>query len=183
MNRTEAAAHNFLTTYGRYRDSLPPELEAFRRFGNQSRFTLWLMESSNNPEERQFAVLKGRELDAKLLVTHPEIDKPAERTREKPVWNRDSLTLTIDGVACRSFRRAKGNDQLKILDAFQEKDWPEAINDPFKDEFKLKETIKSFNRLSKNAANSDRVFRNPAWPNENRVVLWEAIRRTSPRPC
>jgi len=117
------------------------------------------MEFSENPEERGFAISKGKELDDEARGADPDISKPTERTREKPVWNRDSLTLTIGGVAFRRFRRAKANEQLRILDAFQEQEWPEAINDPFKDEFKLRETVKSFNRVSKNAANSDKVFR------------------------
>ena len=92
----------------------------------------------------------------------------------KPAWDRESLTLSVGKSYVRKFRRARGNDQIKILDAFQDANWPDTIKDPFKDEFKLKETVKSFNRGAKHAADSREEF--TLLPGRTKVAWYFATR-------
>ncbi len=135
------AAHEFLSAKKR----LPPELEEFREFGDFERYHRWQREDMHK------RYLAQQQSDG----SNQQVQAP----KSKPTWNRDTLTLSVDGVVCRKFRRLKGNDQITILEAFESSGWPETIKDPFEDELKLRETAKSFNRSSHKSLKSETVFR------------------------
>jgi hypothetical protein len=143
---------------------LPPELEAFREFSDPMKWFAW----SHNDTQRRYEKQWGKS---------GQDQGPLEK--RKPSWNGDSLTLFIDGEAYRQFRRLKGNDQIKILESFESARWPDCITNPFGDEFKLKETVKSFNKVSTTSPKSQKRFLLIAG---RRRVCWELRSGGSYRP-
>jgi hypothetical protein len=47
----------------------------------------------------------------------------------KPVWNPIRREVTLNGAVIKRFRRPAQN-QIRLLEAFQEDGWPEFIDDP-----------------------------------------------------
>jgi hypothetical protein len=80
-----------------------------------------------------------------------------------PVWEGTSRRLMFRGQECKRFRRP-APDQEKILAAFQEEGWPEAIDDPLTSG-KLSRTVESLNdrlqhiKFSLNGANTGVCWR------------------------
>jgi hypothetical protein len=60
----------------------------------------------------------------------------------KPKWCRKNKQLWYKDILCRSFGKKAAPNQEIILDAFEEEEWPQRIDDPL-DPGKLPETIKS----------------------------------------
>ncbi|QEL19165.1 hypothetical protein [Limnoglobus roseus] len=69
---------------------------------------------------------------------------PAAEKRITPAWNRAARLLTLQNGQCKQYRRPAPN-QFKILNTFDEDEWPKAIEDPLKPG-KLAATIDSLNR-------------------------------------
>jgi hypothetical protein len=82
------------------------------------------------------------------------LDRPKQPT--KPVWDRAHRELRFNGMLVKCYRVPAPNQTI-ILDAFQEDDWPEFIDDPIRPEpgidpkERLKVTIKSLNRTQVNS--------------------------------
>jgi hypothetical protein len=75
----------------------------------------------------------------------------ADRNRlDGPVWNADRLELMLRGQVVRRLRyRGRARNVVRILDTFQELEWPDRIDDPLPggaDSERLRDTIKSLNR-------------------------------------
>lgn len=74
-----------------------------------------------------------------------------------PVWNADRRELCMGNVVLRHFRRAAEN-QMLLLQAFQEAGWPHEIDDPLpggggvEPKSRLKETVARLNRALKGMA-------------------------------
>lgn len=69
---------------------------------------------------------------------------------DRPVWNDDRLELMLRGQVVRRIRsRSHARNVVRILDAFQDLDWPARIHDPLPggaDDERLRDTVKSLNR-------------------------------------
>jgi hypothetical protein len=74
----------------------------------------------------------------------------ASSVRLVPVWDAECRRLSFDGRLVKWFRQPADN-QVRILSAFQELDWPRRIDDPLPGEHgvdprqRLREAIKSLN--------------------------------------
>lgn len=68
----------------------------------------------------------------------------------RPTWDADRRELCLDGDVLKRYRRAAEN-QMLLLDVFQEEGWPHEIDDPLPRDgdvdpkIRLKETVKSLN--------------------------------------
>lgn len=75
----------------------------------------------------------------------------------RPTWDVDRRELRLGGVVLKRFRRAADN-QMLVLDVFQEEGWPHQIDDPLPRDgdvdpkARLKETVKSLNEQIKDHA-------------------------------
>lgn len=83
-----------------------------------------------------------------------------------PVWDRTARRLTYRGEECKAYRRG-AREQEKILAAFEEEGWPEAIDDPLP-KGKLAKTVESLNQRLQHI----RFTRNGAGTG----VLWAEVR-------
>jgi hypothetical protein len=114
-----SVAHGLLSR--RYaRIPLPPELERYREFGDPQKYSRWLWDQSEDGGGANSAIAR-------------------------PKWDDESLSLSVDGLVCRTFKRRTNNNQIHILASFESLGWPEFIPDPFRNETKLKDTVKDFN--------------------------------------
>lgn len=77
---------------------------------------------------------------------------PAPRAgspEQKPDWNEDRNELSFGGKVIRRVSRGRAKNIVKVLDAFQEENWPDRIDDPLapsKNQVRLHETIASLNK-------------------------------------
>src|SRR5262249_44935944 len=90
---------------------------------------------------------------------------PSDASVSKPVWDRDSRTLSFQGATCKTFRRGDTENQMKLIESFDAKDWPESILNPFGvDDDVLRRTITDLNRSLKQSNLGFRVkYRKPEW--------------------
>ncbi|HKM53410.1 MAG TPA: hypothetical protein VJY33_08365, partial [Isosphaeraceae bacterium] len=100
---------------------LPQELEKFREYGDTRRYSEWWGSKLDNDGDS------------------------IGRTNLLPSWDRDRKVLSVGDYICREFRRGLSN-QIKLIEAFDDAQWQQFITDPFKNESRLNETVKSFNR-------------------------------------
>jgi hypothetical protein len=70
----------------------------------------------------------------------PESDLPRFEKNGKK-WE-----LWYKGVVCLTVSRSDGNNQKKILEVFQESDWPTYIEDPMNDPDKFAQTVRDLQR-------------------------------------
>jgi hypothetical protein len=68
---------------------------------------------------------------------------PSPPRREVPRWDGTARLLRFRGEECKRFRKP-ARDQEKVLAAFQEEGWPDAIDDPLPSG-KLARTVESLN--------------------------------------
>src|SRR5262249_14602532 len=106
---------------------LPPELETYREFGDTQRYNHWF-------NERVFGYTDDE--------SNPNPSPGPEPRRPIPSWDRDQLVLTYNGALCVKFRRAEGNGQIRLLDAFEAAGWPDIIRNPLGSAAQLRETVK-----------------------------------------
>jgi hypothetical protein len=72
-------------------------------------------------------------------------------SKEKPRWDADAHQLLWRGTVIKTFRHDAAN-QRRVLQAFQDRDWPSRIDDPLpvtagvRRKLRLRETVKSLNR-------------------------------------
>jgi hypothetical protein len=74
-----------------------------------------------------------KELELEFIQAFPFPEPPKPRWEKRKLWFGETL--------CKWYKR-RAHQQEKILDAFEEEDWPRRIDDPL-DKGKLAETIKS----------------------------------------
>lgn len=90
----------------------------------------------------------GAALAREMLRGVPE---PTNSIAEKPTWDAVRRELRVGDVLVKRFRVPAGNQTL-ILEAFEEEDWPERIDDPLPPQSgrdsrnRLHEAIKSLNK-------------------------------------
>lgn len=65
--------------------------------------------------------------------------------RPRPQWDRVQRRLSYQGMLCRHYPRENAENQFTILDAFQETEWPESVDSPFKRDWTLRETTDGLN--------------------------------------
>jgi len=86
-------------------------------------------------------------------------DEKRASTPMKPSWNEEHQTLFMFGGPYRRFTKLQRNYQVAILRAFEQEGWPPWIRSPLNNPSRLKDTVKSFNKESKNGfrlrANAD----------------------------
>lgn len=78
---------------------------------------------------------------------------PSKRARERPCWDGERRELSFCGDLVKRFRRPAAN-QERILAAFEEEEWPAAIDDPLPGSFvdaheRLHDSIRRLNRCQK----------------------------------
>lgn len=84
--------------------------------------------------------LRREALGAATLLERDQLPKPS--------WNRELAKLSYDGCEIKSVRSISvAKNVVKILDAFQEEDWPTRIDDPLAppDQQRMHETIRRLN--------------------------------------
>lgn len=109
----------------------------------------------------------GREPSAEPAADTPPAgpaggDKDVEPPR--PVWDRDTRTLSFNGEVCIVLKRSNTNIE-KLIDSFDSKGWPPSIPNPFENEVKLHDTIKSYKKSSgfTNRIDFHRNIQRAAW--------------------
>jgi hypothetical protein len=107
----------------------------------------WLM-SNGFPLPADVAHLKEK----LLFVPGPPTPSPKDPAKQTiPAWNKDRCELTYRGSVIKRVKSASvAKNVVRVLDAFQEDDWPDRIDDPLdpskkKDQQRLHETIKRLN--------------------------------------
>jgi hypothetical protein len=63
-----------------------------------------------------------------------------------PRWDSDSLTLSYGEIICRHYKRRNAKNQVAVLDAFQNANWPRSVDSPFKLDRTLREAIDKLNQ-------------------------------------
>jgi hypothetical protein len=78
------------------------------------------------------------------------------KSKKKPRWDADAHQLLWRGAVIKTFRHDAAN-QRRVLQAFQDLDWPSRIDDPLpvtasvRRKLRLRETVKSLNRSLRGA--------------------------------
>ena len=90
------------------------------------------------------------DLDQRWLLRETGEGEPASPESDIPIWNRTRGELTFRGEVVRHVPRIEvAKNIVAILDAFQERAWPESIGDPLPegpDSQRKRETIASLNK-------------------------------------
>jgi hypothetical protein len=74
------------------------------------------------------------------------ISIPAElNSPDRPRWDSDSRTLSVDRITCRHYTRRNADNQFTLLDAFENAGWPRSVDSPFKRERTLRDTTDELN--------------------------------------
>lgn len=79
-------------------------------------------------------------IDAAYRRIHGE----PEQATATPQWDGDARTLRFQGTVLTQYRRNRAENQMAVLDAFEEDGWPCSIDAPFH-ESKIRETVRSLN--------------------------------------
>jgi hypothetical protein len=87
-----------------------------------------------------------------------------EKPSPIPAWNREDRQLRYGEILCREYRR-EAPEQFEILDLFQGRGWTKTVPNPWRDEAKLRDTVRHMNAdLSEESPIRFEVFNmKPSW--------------------
>ena len=91
----------------------------------------------------QAASFDGSRVNQVEDAARPPTEAKSAPPRDHPVWDLTARCLRFRGEVCKQYRRP-AKDQEKILAAFHEEGWPDAIDDPLPPG-KLPTTVESLN--------------------------------------
>jgi hypothetical protein len=99
---------------------------------------------------REYGSMSSSRIDRlEQALGNSKRSKTREEMDLQPEWRKDEAKLYFRGEVVRTIRSiARAQNVVRILDAFQNGDWPTRVDDPlrYKDPHQLRETVRSLNR-------------------------------------
>lgn len=129
----------------------PADLQECDRLRGELRL---ILEMVGKYEQRLQGLLKRENItseERQTIVIELDLALPSDRASSKPEWIKDAGELRHSGGVIRIVRVKRATNIVKVLDCFQDDDWPTAIDDPLPKSHGLAgtrrhEAVKSLNR-------------------------------------
>jgi hypothetical protein len=83
---------------------------------------------------------------AEAVGGNPTVPTRLSSHRRRPRWDQETRTLYLGDEIIKRYNRGAASNQIDIIEAFANKKWLKAVDDPFKNPKKLNQTVYDLNR-------------------------------------